>query len=444
MKNLKNLMVALALLALPASAFGQTTTTLRCEVCSHDVSVFMGEGGLVATAKPADKKVTWFSTCDGVTRTDTLTPNDDGMVSMLFSMDEGTACMATGEDMGTFQIGPVEDGGWFWITDDMNSAVGALVAKDIQKNDMVEITSAGAGVTMTAGTGAVYLKETATGRVGILPNILPEPPTVAAAKCGPREDNDGAYTWEQKKSCMLGAGRTKVRLLGPGSHGSRAIVTNGMVYRPTSGSLTVTADLWLDANGGYTTDVYNPANPASPTADEVADYTEAIRKGWDGKTTSGQRDYDKNWLDATFVVSVGGTGVVSDSTLAAAGASAAGITLTNTGSTVLTGNSFTPGTNDQRSPKSFVGQALVTIEADDTYCPAKGTQYPTTITVLANPGTNAVFPQVATGKDAGFTSSSLASFAALAQLRIACAPRSASSTHAGQELVPENLFPTDR
>ncbi len=181
MKLIKHLSIALALGAIPAAAVGQVTTT--CTGCTHSLSHYMGGGGFIATATKGAKKVTWLATCGGVTRTGELTPNADGIVSALFSEENGLACVA---EKASFELGPIMDGGWFWITDAKNSAVGLLVDKEVykaRKDDAIKIASAGDGVKMTAGMGAVYLKETATGRVGILPNILPKPVT-PLRKCG--------------------------------------------------------------------------------------------------------------------------------------------------------------------------------------------------------------------------------------------------------------------
>ena len=186
-----------------------------CDECTHVASVYMGEGGFIATADGADM-VTWVASCGGVTRSGELMPNDDGVVSGLWTGD--LACMADGG--GSFEIGPVMDGGWFWVTDETNSAVGGLVAEEVvENNETTAITSAGDGVSMTMGEGAVYLKEAASGRVGILPNILPEPPPTPAAICGPRADSDGDYTRQATSSCMLGDGGSKIRLQGPGRYG---------------------------------------------------------------------------------------------------------------------------------------------------------------------------------------------------------------------------------
>ena len=440
MKNY--LMFALLIGAASTMAFGQTVT---CDGCTHDVSVYMGEGGLIAESD-ADE-VVWVTTCDGVTVSGELTPNDDGKVSMLFDDMNGLACHS---DKGSLQLGPIMDGGWYWITDDMNSAVGGLVGKDIQDNEAVTVTSAGDGVTMTVGKGAVYLKETATGRVGILPNILPEPPAKAADRCGPRvSDSSYAYTWEQKSSCMLGGGRTKIRLIGPGSYGAKAEIKNGMVYRPTSGIIEITADLWVDEAGSYATGtaVSNYFNGLAdnddntPSASEVTAYRAALQKGWFGKDrlANGRSGAGTNWLTATFGLSLVGDGTK------AGNAAAAGLAV-NADDFGTGGNDVTTDdTANNGSGSTPAGQATIVVAANGTYCPSRGTQHTATVNIYAIPGANEVHPSVAIGKAAGLgSSSSVAALAAITQLKVVCAPRSASSAHEGQELVPENLFPTDR
>ena len=98
------LMIALLIGAIPAVAVGQT---VMCDECTHVASVYMGEGGFIATADDADM-VTWVASCGGVTRSGEEPADDDGVVSALWTGD--LACMADG---GTFEIGPVMDGGWF-------------------------------------------------------------------------------------------------------------------------------------------------------------------------------------------------------------------------------------------------------------------------------------------------------------------------------------------
>ena len=416
MKLMKHITIALVLCAIPAVAVGQTVS---CDDCTHSVSVYMGEGGLIAETD-ADE-VTYVATCNGVTRSGELMPNDDGMVSMLLAGD--LACH--GDDDSSFEIGPVMDGGWYWITMETNSAVGGLVSMDILENDTVDLADAGEGVKMTMGSGAVLLSETATGRVGILPNILPEPPADAAVICGPRQNTSwpNAYDRQMTSSCMLGNGRTTIRLVGPGSFGSSATITNGMVYRPNSGTVTVTADLWLNETGSYTTDT-----SGADSAPAVAE----IQKGWAGKTATAQGSGSgENWLTATFSLSVNAT-VGAPTILTANSAAVAGVILTNIGDT-----STTTGRTGGDAP---VGKAVFTVGPDSAYC-SRTNNHTAVVNVAAIPGTNLVHPAVAVGRNAGLgTSSDLATVAALTQLRIVCPPASANQ---GQELVPENPFPTE-
>ena len=119
------LMIALLVGAIPAVAVGQDVS---CEACSHYVSVYQGEGGFIATAEGDAEMVTFVATCEGVTRSGELMPDDDGMVSMLLTDDY--ACHGNDED-NEFRVGPIMDGGWYWITMEDNSAVGGLVNEDI-------------------------------------------------------------------------------------------------------------------------------------------------------------------------------------------------------------------------------------------------------------------------------------------------------------------------
>ncbi len=192
--------------------------------------------------------MTYVATCGGVTRSGELEASDDGVVAMLFSMDNNLACGSAGEN-DSLQLGPITDGGWHWITDETNSAVGSLVSLDVLDNETTEITSAGPGVTMTAGKGAVLLKETASGRVGILSTILavPEMDPVPVNTCG------HTGTARKTTNCMLGDGGTVIAALGP---------NGGSITRPGAPgtSATVTFSLWGNGSGHYTTDAAGMAN----------------------------------------------------------------------------------------------------------------------------------------------------------------------------------------
>ncbi|MCY3930830.1 MAG: hypothetical protein OXH70_03855 [Acidobacteria bacterium] len=429
--------VAFGLFATPATVLAQND--LSCRDCDHIAPWFRGEGGFIGTVADDAEAVTFVASCGNVTITGKVEPGG-GAVAQLFTYRNGLAC---DRDDGALEIAGLEDGGWFWVTDESSSAVGNLVALDLfddkgaPKGEAAKITSAGAGVTMMAGRGAVFLKEAATGRVGILPTLLPEPPMDPAAVCGPRTNDDWPYGYDSQasSSCMLGGGRTKIRLTGPGSFGSSATITNGMVYRPNAGTVTVTADLWVDESGSYSTDealtVFAGAD--DPTPEQTANYLAAVRKGWAGKTASALGPGSgTNWLTATFGASI--AAAVGAPIVVAAGADpVAGVTLANNGSTPTNPDATTPNP---------VGQAVFTIGPNSSYC-SKTNNNTAVLNVAAIDGANMIHPGVVRGRRAGLGSSrAVQGFAAIAQLRIVCPPRS-SSANMGQELVPENPFPVD-
>ena len=417
MKNLKILMVALALLALPAVAFGQVKVTYDCEDCTHHASVFMGEGGLVATfdsaKNPKATKVSWIADCDGVKQWGELTPNDDGMVAMVFNMANGYACNA---DDGDFQIGPIMDGGWFWVTDDMNSAVGSLVNDDILKNATTSITSAGSGVTMTDGKkGAVYLKETATGRVGILPNILPEPWTSPTPKCG----FTGSFTAKSpgkpfKASCTLGDGKAQVIATSTnGITGTTVRVADGdSVTRPAGGgSVSIVMDVWGNGTGHYV------AQHATANNGITAGRGHAGLVGTAARATT-------RLTGISYVVKIG------DTTLTDGGDAVAGVT-------------YTVASN----------AATFSVSEDDAYC-SKDNNKKATVSVDANVGVterDQVVPQLVENHDSNadgdldVVADADRVHRAVTSFDVVCPAGSGSSpSHEGVELIPENPFPTDR
>ena len=417
MKLMKHITIALVLCAIPAMAFGQTVS---CEDCTHELSYYMGEGGFVATADEDAKMVTYVATCGGITRTGELTPNDDGVVAMLFSMDNNLAChSASVDDDGVtknrLQVGPVMDGGWYWITDDMNSAVGNLVAQDVLDNDAVKLTGAGEGVSMAMGMGAVFMKETSSGRVGILPNILPEPPMEALRKCGfdfqGTVGTDAAATADQANArytrrtsgCEMGDGKTITLATTTNTFtGARVTIPDkGTVVRPGgTGSVVVTIDLWGNGSGHFTTAADGHALHGQPAA----------------AATDAGRGYRLTGVTYTAELGTGPSGVDL-----ATGTKTGGITM----DTTTTTNAVT-----------------FTIEADTEYCRTRPTvrNNSATVTVTAAMSDASSVTQVtpsvarsstATGGVVGGTS-----------FTVVCGSASASA-HQGQELVPENPFPTE-
>ena len=376
MKNLKILMVALVLLALPAFAFGQD---VQCESCTHQVSVYMGEGGLVATAD--GEKVFYVAQCNNVTRHGELSVNDDGMVATLLTMDNGLACASPGEK-DKFALGPIKDGGWYWITDDMNSAVGGLVAQDILDNTPTPITSAGDAVTMTPGTGAVYMKETASGRVGILPTIVPEPPTPETTKCG-----------KVTRKCMLGDGGVMISAKGPADAytGDRGSIMDGEVLTRPSG----TGDVTL-----------------------------------------------------TFDLRPNGTGHLFTGTLPLAATYAGTYSSTRTGTVAVSTDSANRSHGLLLSTSSNV--ATLTIGRDTTLCPTTedSTKYTAAVTIVATVVTSdlsQITPSIVANEDNDTANDKTDDYYEEDfTVNVACYVAASSSSSQGVELIPENLFPTDR
>ena len=234
MKLMKHITIALVLCAIPAMAFGQAAD---CEGCSHQVPIYMGAAGLIATADGADM-VNYKATCGNVTRTGEMMADDDGIVTMLLDGD-----LVCDDEDGTFELGPIMDGGWFWMHMGDNSGVGNLVANGILMNEMTAITDPGDSVEITDGAGASLLMHT-SGRFGILPNILPEPPAPDATRCGAFRVN--ATTVSQRTAgCMMGDGSTMVRFLYDGSFGrTDHSVGSATLYRSTNSDTSVSLDLW--------------------------------------------------------------------------------------------------------------------------------------------------------------------------------------------------------
>ncbi|MCY3972378.1 MAG: hypothetical protein OXG74_20785 [Acidobacteria bacterium] len=251
---MKYIRVALALCALPAPAFAQNVS---CQACDHVAPYFRGSGGFIGTVAEGVDEVTFVASCNSVTTTGEANIHG-ATASQLFNLGNGLACDQEG---GSLEIAGLEDGGWYWITDETNSAVGPLLRADVLGNETTPVTSAGDGVTMSEGRGAVFLKELSTGRVGILPNILPVP------EVDPEPVNVCDYTGagttaspyrRETSNCAMGDGKPVLRVLGPEGlyTGERSpIPAGGQVLRPVGagGSVDVKFDLWGNGTGHFTT-----------------------------------------------------------------------------------------------------------------------------------------------------------------------------------------------
>ena len=290
MKNY--LMFALLIGATASMAFGQfgvvvdpLKTSVVCpEDECHVAPVFMGEGGFVGEMSGVSDMVTFVVECGNTITEGTASGDSNGVVTQLFSMDNGLACLD--EDGGSIQIHGLADGGWYWINDVMSSAVSPLLAKDTLGNAMIKPTNPG-GLMLTESDYGTFVKHEASGRVGILPHVVPEPEVEipdppapeAATICGPRYWAPSKIYYLKTTGCMMGDGGTKIVLTGPrDSVGRDHRITNGMFYRPLRGSSsTISFGLWGNGSGHIS---------VAPGAIAGAN-TAAALQGWDMSASGG-------------------------------------------------------------------------------------------------------------------------------------------------------------
>ena len=165
----------------------------------HTATYFQGSGGFVGMATEDvegtemvdESEVAFIVSCGNVTTRMVAEKDDMGVVRQVFSEANGLACAAGGE----INIHRLMPGGWYWINDEENSAVGSLIPKTVLGNAQVKPFDPGGLTLSTQKDGAATLvKHEASGRVGILQHIQPVPP-VAGCK----------GTAAAASSCVLGA-----------------------------------------------------------------------------------------------------------------------------------------------------------------------------------------------------------------------------------------------
>ena len=392
---MKNLSI-FVLIALAATvAFGQIGVADAAKVSvacpddeCHVAPYFAGSGGFIGEIADDFDEVTLVVTCGSVsTSAKADGPDDNDIVSMLFSMDNGLACDGT----GSVEVHGVKDGGWYWITDDMNSAVSALMPKDAMGNaqatpadpgnDDIVLTSVEDGV-------ATYVKQVSTGRVGIIPHVLPEPPAPDALGCGFYWQGSSQRT--RSNDCMLDASLA-IKVTHADSAGRPDAVTVGsMVYRPATGD-GLSLKLNLFGSGHISTG-------ACPAAGYDTAWGDCASNA--GRTPL-MAIWDVNRTDGTA-----GTATLAD----------VGITTTADGS-------------DQDAPTVTIAP----LDSCDEEATAGLTQ---TIRIDAiTPGTaNTILPDVP-GNHRNSTVAMINK-----SITVACPP--SSGANQGQELVPDNPFPT--
>ena len=324
------------------------TVTLDCaEVPCHAAPLLRGSGGFVGRARYDVELVEAVLTCRGTSTkkvvTRELAPGRGGLVSVLFGFDDGTAeaLVCEPDEDATLEIRGLTDGGWYWINDEFNSAVAPLLAKDVLGNRKVRPVNPGSRDILIeanrSGT-ASFVKQFSTGRVGVLPHVLPYPER-EVVPCGPvaeGETEDGSPRYVARETgCTMGDGGTSVGLHTYAPVG-RVPIRGGRVTRPASGTSRVAVSLWLNGTGSV---VHGDRATYPPTF------------GWPG--IEGAKPLRAEW-EATLL------GAGPQAALATAG-----IDLTD----------FARPDND--------GYVHLVVRPSEAYCPADGDRYSARVRVRA-------------------------------------------------------------
>lgn len=188
--------VALLIGAAPALLVGQVTVDCpeeRCQVAPY----FAGNGGFVGQSAgyAGERDVTFTLLCGNTTVSSTVQPDSQGIVRQALNQAEGLNCRAG--TSGRIEADNMLPGGWYWINDGPNSAVSAFIPKDALGNEQIDVTNPG-GVILDSPSGSVatYVKHEPTGRVGIIPHLVPTKPIPGCS---------GMVTSESAMDCHLGS-----------------------------------------------------------------------------------------------------------------------------------------------------------------------------------------------------------------------------------------------
>ena len=344
----------------------------------------MGSGGFVGEAMDDDPKtkdvdesaVAFIVACGNTTVSGMADKDAKGAVRQSFDDDNGLAC---NEPDGAIYIHRLKDGGWYWINDEVSSAVAMLVPRDVHDDAgtaMVEPFDPG-GVRLTTRMEkdkkvgkATYVKHADSGRVGILTHLQPVQPTAA---CG----------GTKRSMCVL-SGQYTIAL--------SATEGGDAVKGWKGGTITRGEDEWV------VTAMIGGTGNLSITQD-------------DASTTN----VDEGATSAVFAVGgPGGTVLPTE------------LTVGTLGSTGSEGASVTVTIPDATDGD---GAILSTLGATD-HCVATNQHRgsATSVMVSATGSTNTVPGFTTKGPNATFM--------------VACPPVPEDSAQ-GQELVPENPFPVD-
>lgn len=214
----------------------------------HLASFFRGSGGFVGRAAHEDdpdtdddeSRVYFFMRCGDQTASTFAVPDSSGIVRQALTAENGFACGA--QAGGELEIRNLDDGGWFWINDGQQSAVAPLIAKDVSESNPISPTNPG-GLTFHVADGgaASFVKHEASGRIGILLHILPQPPT---RDCGHVRGSGPAQ--QVADDCLIDAAFS-LAVTRPDYLG-RTVQVGSTVHRRKIGNVTLTANVHVQGH----------------------------------------------------------------------------------------------------------------------------------------------------------------------------------------------------
>ena len=259
--------------ALPALLSGQVSVDCpeaTCQVAPY----FAGSGGFVGEAAAMDdaatpdvdeSEVSFFVVCGNVTIEESVTPDSGGIVRQALSAANGLACQAEGG--GTIEIDGLKDGGWYWINDDTNTAVTALIRKDSLGHPQTMPTDPGGVVLKSVeGGAATFAKHEPTGRVGIIPHIVPRKPVPACS--GVAGDRTADCVLGTAAGWSLAASPSSVTRPAAGADAVEVTLTLTGTKFITTGTVAATANL-DDLHSSVAGVALSSPNGAAPGAEET-------------------------------------------------------------------------------------------------------------------------------------------------------------------------------
>ena len=265
---MKAVVIAIMLALVPAFAFAQAEATPECpEGECHVVPFFKGNGGFIGEFNEeamaegeALTSVGLIVTCGNINITASVDPADDGTVAHLFTEDNGLAC---DQDDGEIQIHGLKDGGWYWIHDEMNSAVSNLLPDRVLTNmQTAPFDVSGGEITMTSRDYATLVKDTRSGRVGILPHILPAAEPV---KCGGNMNSGCLLTGDYTVDVVDAGGDPVANPITRGDDAMALTVSlGGEGYLPTGTGTTTTEFRFSGPDGTAVPDHYTDTGDYVP------------------------------------------------------------------------------------------------------------------------------------------------------------------------------------